>query len=142
MRHGPVIGVAFVVLLVALPALPAALGGHLAPDEPETCYDPPESEVADARGHDSVCVDIVSFEAYDPAVLVVDPGTQVVWYNDGNLAHTVSFVVDSTGANVDTFVPAGGHASHTFEDPGTVYYNCQINAAHTATMHGSVVVAA
>lgn len=137
MRRGTAVGLTFVILLAALPGV---LGDHLAPGEEETCYEPPESGVADARGHDRVCVDIVSFEPYDPAVLIVDAGTEVVWYNVGNLAHTVTFIVDSTGTGFDEFVSAGDHVSHVFQDPGTAYYDCTINAVHRATMHGQVVV--
>lgn len=137
MRRGTAVGLAFVILLAALPGV---LGEHLAPGEEESCYEPPESEVADARGHGRVCVDVVSFDLYDPAVLVVDAGTEVVWYNEGSLAHTVTFVLSSTGESFDAFVPAGEHTVYTFEEAGTFYYDCTINALHMATMHGKVVV--
>lgn len=142
MRTGIAVGLAAVMLLVALPG---GLADHeTSPDGPGECtWEPsaPDLQVADARGHDVVCVDVRDFVPYNPATVIIDPGTTVVWRNVGvlNTAHTATLTAGTGGDSFD--VGVFGHAWHTFEDPGEYYYNCRINAAHTATMHGAVVVA-
>lgn len=140
MRAGIAVGLAAVMLLVALPG---GLADHeTSPDGPGECtWEPsaPDLQVADARGHDVVCVDVRDFVPYNPATVIIDPGTTVVWRNAAILFPHTATLTAGTGADAfDVFV--GGHGWYTFEDPGEYYYNCRINAAHTATMHGAVVV--
>lgn len=121
-----------VVAMVGM-AMPAT-----APHGDAECHDPAERDVADARGHDLVCVDILDLERYDPAVLRIDPGTTVLWTNTGNLPHTVTFTI--SGESFNKVLAPGDHVTFTFDSEGSTYYNCRINAFHTATMHGGVIV--
>lgn len=147
-KAGPVIGVAAVVLVAALAALPGALGTHETEAGPGPCTfepGPVPLPVADARGHDVVCVDIVDFAPYDPATVVVDPGATVVWRNVGGalaFGHTATLVAGTGGDDFNVAVGHEAHGWHTFEEAGTYYYQCQVNALHVATMHGAVVVQA
>lgn len=120
--------------------VPPTVADHTSPDGPGECFDPAARDVADARGHDVVCVDVPDLEPYSPAILQVDPGTTVVWRNVGNLVHTVTFTLSSSGATFDASLAPGDHVWYTFEQEGTAVYHCRINALHTATMHGGVQV--
>lgn len=105
------------------------------------CFDASGSELVDARGHERVCVDIVDLEPFDPAVLIVDAGTNVTWRNAaGNLAHTVTSGPSTSGESFDMAVDPHGNVSHVFGSAGVTYYHCEVNGFHEATMHGAVVV--
>lgn len=130
-------------ILIAIVAAGLLVGSApvLADHETVDCFDASGSEIADARGHDRVCVDIVDLEPFDPAVLIVDAGTDVTWRNAaGNLQHTVTSGASSSGDSFDMTVTPHGNVSHTFGSAGVTYYHCEINAFHEATMHGAVVV--
>ena len=66
---------------------------------------------------------------YVPAHVEVAPGTEVVWSNDDNAAHTVTGgPAPAPGGEFDSglFV-AGATFSHTFEEPGTFPYICIVH---------------
>jgi plastocyanin len=77
--------------------------------------------------------EIVDF-AFSPTELAVDPGDQIVWFNAGNVAHTVTFDT----LEIDTGPVASGDsvAITAPEQPGTYGYFCSIHPA----MRGAVRV--
>lgn len=85
---------------------------------------------------------------YQPSSLTVAPGTQVTWTNTSSANHTVTRCTPSmcnnngggTGSDsgLDASVPSGGHASFTFNGPGTYVYYCTIHGY--SVMNGQVTV--
>ncbi len=70
---------------------------------------------------------------FSPAQITVQPGTKVTWVNRGNAPHTVT--ADDGSFDSETLRP-GQSFSHTFQNPGTVAYHCEIHPS----MKGSVTV--
>jgi halocyanin-like protein len=109
-----------------------------------------EGETADATGMDEVTVSVgagTSGLLFDPAAVVVDPGTTINWewtgeggahnvYNDDQLSNVDERLFES-GEAVDT---TGVQLSHTFEsaNTGTHPYACSPHRA--LGMKGVVVV--
>lgn len=85
--------------------------------------------------------------AYKPAKLAVSAGTTVTWVQMDPGAHTVTSGTVAQGAAGVTEAPdqrfASGELStgqsfkHTFSEPGTYRYFCEI---HPATMQGDITV--
>jgi plastocyanin len=71
-----------------------------------------------ATGTASATVQDFSFQ---PARLVVKPGTRVVWTNQGQVAHTVTA---EDGSFESGEIQPGGERSITFSRPGTYAYHC------------------
>ncbi len=63
---------------------------------------------------------------FTPFILVVAPGTAVMWHNSDPVAHTVATTPESTAylntLTVNQSIPAGGMASITFSQPGLYHY--------------------
>lgn len=76
-------------------------------------------------------------QAFGQNPLVVAPGTTVTWVNNDTEAHTVTSV-DSPPAFSSGNILPGGSFSHTFNNPGTFDYFCDIHP----NMTGSVEVQA
>lgn len=139
-----------IAVLVALAAIPVALGAHTDtendPDAPGECtFDADETTeqrwVADARGHDVVCVDIVGIEPFSPAVLVIDAGTTVVWRNQHGVQHTTTATLETGADSFQHVLAPGDHAWTTFEASGEYYYDCRsFFPVHASAMHGKIVV--
>lgn len=130
-------------ILIAVVAAGLLVGSVpvLANHETVDCFDASGSEVADARGHERVCVDVVDLQLFDPAVLIVDTGTNVTWRSAAdNLPHTVTAGASTSGDSFDMTVDPHGNVSHVFGSDGVTYYHCEVNEFHEATMHGAVVV--
>lgn len=70
---------------------------------------------------------------FSPAQINVQPGTTVTWVNRGNAPHTVT--ADDGSFDSETLRP-GQSFSHTFRNPGTISYHCEIHPF----MMGSVTV--
>lgn len=128
-----------IVTIVAV-GLTLAATPALADHETVDCFDPSDDGVADARGEARVCVDIHDLEPFSPTVLIVDPGTNVTWRHQGDLLHTVTSTLSTSGESFDLGVGPHGNVSHVFEQSGATYYHCEVNAFHEATMHGAVIV--
>ncbi len=80
----------------------------------------------------------MDLEPYDPATLTIDAGTCVEWENHGDLTHTVDIATRTNGVLASTHVATldpGEMDHHTFDEPGTYYLHCEVNALHEATMH-------
>ncbi len=72
---------------------------------------------------------------FSPATTTVHVGDTITWTNDGPSSHTAT----AHGGSFDTGVlKKGQSASHTFTQPGTFTYFCQIHPF----MHGTIVVLA
>jgi plastocyanin len=75
----------------------------------------------------------VSYE-FEPPEIEVEAGTTVTWTNNDQFNHTVHLL---DGSGVDEPVAVGDSASITFDDPGTIEYDCSI---HPTLMQGKVIV--
>lgn len=75
---------------------------------------------------------------YQPATLEVSTGTTVTWSNEDNIDHTVTAgTPEAPETTFDIDLPeAGTSGSHTFDEPGTYVYFCQVHES----MRGEVVV--
>jgi plastocyanin len=72
---------------------------------------------------------------FTPAATTIHVGDTITWTNDGPSSHTAT----AHGGSFDTGVlKKGQSASHTFTQPGTFTYFCQIHPF----MHGTIVVLA
>ncbi len=73
----------------------------------------------------------LSDNAFQPAALLVTPGTTVTWiWDDGGTRHNVAF--DALTSDIQ----AEGSWTHTFTDSGTYDYVCTLHR----NMTGSVIV--
>lgn len=122
-------------LAAALLTLAAcASSGDDATDE-TAVEDPAVDAVADDG--DAGAVLVAGFR-FQPATIEVPVGTAVTWSNEDNIRHTAT--AGTPEAPEDTFdvdLPeVGSSGSHTFDEPGTYPYFCEV---HTS-MTGEVVV--
>jgi plastocyanin len=79
-------------------------------------------------------VDLPKSYKFSPAVVEVDAGTTVTWTNNDNFPHNVS-LLDGSEKTVDLGIGESGEI--TFDQPGTIYYECSI---HPQQMRGKVTV--
>jgi plastocyanin len=100
-----------------------------APDETTTTQAAPTTAAAAEEA--DVAMQNTSFQ---PAEITVPVGTTVTWANQDGFAHTTT----ADDGLWDSGEMAGGATfSHTFEEPGTYTYLCEI---HPDQMLGTVVV--
>lgn len=76
-----------------------------------------------------VSIDNMSF----PAVTTINNGQTVIWTNNDNTSHTVTF--DDGSVNSGTIAPRGSF-THTFSTAGSFSYHCNFHP----TMVGTIVV--
>lgn len=74
---------------------------------------------------------------FDPEAIEVQAGTEVVWTNEDGTAHTVT--AGSEGSpEAERFdldvTKQGDTVSHTFDEPGTYAYFCELHPFMTATV--------
>lgn len=69
--------------------------------------------------------------AFNPAELRIEPGTQVIWENSDNYAHTVTAASENWSFDVE--VPADGTASYTFETEGLYDVYCRFHGRQSLT---------
>lgn len=122
--------------LLSLLAVPLALvacgdddgeGADASPSTETSAAAP--SDPAPAEG--SVTIDIAEF-AFDPQEVEVAAGTEVVWTNADDFAHTA----EADDASFDTGDIAGGASSEpiVLSEPGTYSYFCGIHNSMTGTI--------
>ena len=87
----------------------------------------------DAEADVDTNVKIVDF-AYEPDDINAVAGEPVLWRNDGQAPHTVTFVEGPTSSNIEP----GGEYIRTFEDAGEYPYFCKIHGKDR--MSGTVTV--
>jgi plastocyanin len=73
---------------------------------------------------------------YAPAVIEVEAGAEVTWTNADDFPHNVT-LLDGSDEVLD--LPIGGTATFTFDEAGTVYYQCSLRPQQ---MKGKVIVTA
>jgi plastocyanin len=78
-------------------------------------------------------VTLVKSYRFDPAVISVDAGATVTWTNEDDFPHDVT-LLDGSDETVD--LPIGESGSLSFDEAGTVFYQCSIHPQ----MHGKVVI--
>jgi plastocyanin len=78
-------------------------------------------------------VDLPRSYRFEPAVIRIEPGTEVTWTNTDDFPHTVH-LLDASDVTKD--LPIGGSASIVISDAGTIYYECSIHPQ----MHGKIIV--
>jgi plastocyanin len=71
---------------------------------------------------------------FEPEAIEVDAGTTVTWANRDDFPHNVHLL---DGSDRTEPLPLGGSAEITFEEPGTIEYECSL---HPQQMRGRVVV--
>jgi plastocyanin len=71
---------------------------------------------------------------FEPAVIEIEAGTTVTWTNNDQFPHTIHLLSRS---EVDEPVAIGESVSITFDQPGTIYYDCSL---HPQQMHGKIIV--
>jgi plastocyanin len=79
-------------------------------------------------------VDLPKSYRFEPAVIAVSVGDTVTWTNADDFPHNVH-LLDGSDRTVD--LPIGESGSITFEDLGTIYYECSI---HPQQMRGKLIV--
>jgi len=87
---------------------------------------------ARAQGQNVVTVPIRDF-FFDPSAITVEPGTTVMWVNEGTHPHTVT--ADDGQFDSEALMP-GDSFMITFSGSGTLTYHCEIHPS----MRGSVTV--
>jgi plastocyanin len=70
----------------------------------------------------------IQFSAYGPSQLDILPGETVAWTNVSLRTHTVT---SYAGLFDSGKVPAGGHFTYRFKDPGVYTYHCTIHPSIT-----------
>ena len=88
---------------------------------------------AAAQSGAEVAVEVVDF-AFEPAMVMIEPGTTVTWTNAGDRPHTVT--ADDGSFDSGRLDP-GEQFSVTFDEPGTFTYFCGFHPE----MQGTVMVA-
>ena len=83
-----------------------------------------------AEGNPPDAVEIVDFE-FDPTMVTVEAGTEVVWTNRDNAAHTAS----AKDGSFDTGTLGSGESGRvTLDEPGTYAYICEFHPFMTGTI--------
>ncbi len=83
----------------------------------------PARAAASPVARDAVPVKIANL-AFDPATVSVATGSTVAWSNDDSVPHTVTAADGSLDSGI---LDPGGQFSWTFDQPGTVAYQCALH---------------
>lgn len=106
--------------------------------DPNSIPEIPEDAV-DLTGQADVTV-IVTDNRFSERIIVVSPGTDVVWVNSGRNKHNV-FAVDDTFEKIETEdLEPGLSAARQFDAVGEFAYYCSIHGTATRGQRGSVLV--
>ncbi|HLX59231.1 MAG TPA: plastocyanin/azurin family copper-binding protein [Ktedonobacteraceae bacterium] len=99
---------------------------------------PSGSTPTTAPSGNTMAVSIISSNtfAFSPAAITIKVGTTVTWTNMTSAPHTVT---SDDGKSFDSGISnpisaSGGTYSHTFMQPGTFTYHCQIHPFMKATV--------
>lgn len=104
---------------------------------------PPEipDDAVDLTGRDTVTI-VASDNRFTDRVVVVSPGTRIVWVNEGRNDHNVYPAVDEAFPPIPTDeLEPGEQASLTFDSPGDFPYYCTIHGTPRRGMVGRIIVA-
>lgn len=97
-----------------------------------------EASVMDMKGTATVEISIEDFK-FTPTVVKISPGTNVIWTNEGNIRHNVSFQSlpeGVTGIKSD-LLETDEQYQKVFEQPGTYTYLCD---PHPIRMRAAIIV--
>jgi plastocyanin len=99
------------------------------------------TEVVDLRGQATVEV-VMTDNVFTPENIRIDPGTKVVWVNQGDAGHQMdAFNLDGFGVGFDSDVIRGDDTyEFTFDNPGTYRYYCALHGSNVEGMIGAIVV--
>lgn len=118
---------ATVMVLVLAPGVRAQVWPSAQPPAPAPA---PEPATFKAKQDNQQTVSIQDFE-FSQAQITVEAGTTVRWVNQGDAPHTVT--ADDGSFDSGRLQP-GESFSHTFQNPGTVAYHCEIHREMTASV--------
>ena len=79
-------------------------------------------------------VDLPKSYKFSPAVIEIGSGDTVTWTNNDDFPHNVH-LLDGSDRTIDLGI--GETGTVTFDDPGTIYYECSI---HPQQMRGKILV--
>lgn len=121
------------------PEIPDAVHEYMI-DNDVQLYD---GSLADRTGTESVTIDVGAGNqalAFDPPVIRIDAGTEVVWKwtGEGGAHNVVSTDSPEEFSNEDVTDEAGHTWWYTFEQTGTYFYYCQPHKP--IGMHGAIIV--
>ena len=108
---------------------PAIAETPAAPGLPETGVTPP-------AGDQAAEVNIVDSE-FQAEELTIPAGTTVTWTHNGSLPHTVTA---DDGAFDSGTLQTGDTFQHTFNEPGSYPYHCELHGAAGGTGMAGVIV--
>ncbi len=106
---------------------------------PQPATPPPTAQPAtptaapEPTGPTEARVSIIEF-GFEPSVLEVSVGSQVIWTNDGIVVHTVTF---DDGPDSGRIASGGGTFEHTFDSAGSFSYICTIHPSMRGTINVS-----
>jgi plastocyanin len=83
-------------------------------------------------------VDLPASYKFEPASIVVTPGSVVTWTNHDNFTHSVAFL-DGGLPTAPNVMDPGASTTFTFEKAGVYHYQCHL---HPQNMQGTVTVQA
>jgi len=102
---------------------------------------PPPDDAVDLTGQAEVTVAVGDNE-YTERTIVVSPGTDVTWLNEGLNRHNVIASVPDSFEDIETVdLDDGGSATRTFDTAGDYAYYCSIHGTVDAGQRGWVYVA-
>jgi halocyanin-like protein len=121
------------------PEMPGAVHEYMIENEVRA-YD---GSLADKTGMDSVTIDVGGGDqglAFDPPVVRVDAGTDVVWEwtGEGGAHNVVSTDAPEEFSNEEIVGEADHTWSYTFDQSGTYFYTCEPH--RPIGMHGAIIV--
>ncbi len=97
-------------------------------------------DAVDMRGEATVEI-IVLDNVYEPMEVVVSPGTEVVWVNEGRNTHNVFADDGEAFEPITTEDMTAGPQGRTFEAAGSITYYCSIHGAPGVGQIGTIIVA-
>ena len=108
-------------------------------DEP-ALIDIPD-DALDLTGFDTIDIDIQD-NSFVQRVVVVSPGTEITWTNNGRNEHNVRPSVEGAFEPISTLALAekGMSASLTFDSPGDFPYYCSLHGTADNGQTGRVIV--
>lgn len=106
---------------------------------PAATYEVPEDRLVDLTGQSTVEISVVD-NTFEPAYFEVDPGTKVVFRNDGRNEHNVFPVEEGRFEAIETedFAP-GKVGQITVEGSGDIAYYCTIHGTKKLNGQSGVI---
>jgi plastocyanin len=146
-----VLGLAIVAVVIAVVALDDSDddGGEVAATEedagdgaetdPEAPVEIPD-DAEDLTGQATVEISVTD-NLFEPGTILVSPGTEVVWTNEGRNDHNVKPDDPVTFETIPTDeLGREMSAGRTFADPGAFAYYCSIHGAPGVGQFGAIIV--